>query len=157
MVRLALVVSLSALALACAPRARTGGDDDVACAAISVGEGGPLADQQIEDVAPLYDVEVVGTAQVQKLKGAEVVVAPPPGTTRQAFARAVSCHMQSHPRGANDPLAAATSADVSETEGGFAVDIRGADKEQAHEIIRRATTLANGPSTPAAQKLTASM
>jgi hypothetical protein len=144
MIRTLLVTALACGALvACAKPATTAtANDEASCRGVVESEGGPLAGQEIEDVAPLYDLETVDKVQVYRLRGAEVTVAAKPGTSSQQLARQVQCHIASHASAAGDPLASATSATVRPTENGYAVEIRGENKDQVHEILRRSNQLA---------------
>jgi hypothetical protein len=129
--------------------------DRAACRGVVPSEGGPLASNQIEEVAPLYDLETVDKVQVYRFRGAAVTVAAEPGMTREALERAVRCDVGRDQGGARDPLAAATSVAVRPAEAGFTVEIRAETRQKAREILRRANELADVPPAPAAQAFTA--
>jgi hypothetical protein len=84
-----------------------------------------------------------------ELRGAEIHERPAPGTTRQAVASAVRCHMAwREAAGAapqtdyEDPVAVGTpDVAFSETETTFVVRIAGHDEAQGEEILRRARLL----------------
>jgi hypothetical protein len=84
-----------------------------------------------------------------ELRGAEIVERPATGTTRQAVASAVRCHIAwrdslgpAAQTDYEDPIAVGTPAvSFSETETAFIVRIAGSDEKQGEEILRRARLL----------------
>jgi hypothetical protein len=93
-----------------------------------------------------------------ELRGAELVERAVTGTTKQAVASAVRCHMAwrdslgpAAQTDYEDPIAVGTPAvSFSETETAFIVRIAGNDEKQGEEILRRARLLVDASRAVAA-------
>ncbi len=128
-------------------------DEQRACAGIPEHERDvwPLAAYEVSSVAPLYSTPTKNSPQ--RLEGAVVTVRAAPGVTGPWLQRVVDCHVArsaaTHPTTAEMASCAlavpGSDTRVAPTRAGFAVSIRGEDRDAATEIWRRAQAFA--PST----------
>ncbi len=103
----------------------------------------------IERIEPLYETTQTGKFQSRRLVGAVVVFRALPGLTVPWLQRVIDCHLARNsalghevPEMPYCPLVPkGVRATVSETRGGFAVEIRSDDAGTAKEIARRVDLL----------------
>jgi hypothetical protein len=97
---------------------------------------------------------------VPELRGAELLVRPNPGVSKQWLTRVVRCHVAYHdiagPRlqeSSPDPLVVdGSEITVDDTDTSFVIRIKGANKAEGQEILARAQRLVS--STPSASSAT---
>ena len=110
----------------------------------------PFRAASLEGTRPLLAERRLIKTTIQELRGAELFVRPTPGLTKQWIARIVRCHLAwldtvgpSASDWFEDPLKVGVpEIHVDETETDFVVVIRGQDKTEGEEILRRARLLA---------------
>ena len=99
-----------------------------------------------DDVRPATGEKRLLKSYVQELRGAELIVRATPGMTKQWLARQVRCHLAWYdvvgPWGHetfDDPfLVGSPEITFDELETGFVIRIRGRDKAEGEDILRRA-------------------
>jgi hypothetical protein len=104
----------------------------------------------LEGVRPVTGERRFIKTTVQELRGADIIVQAQLGMTKQWLARIVRCHLARHDvlgsglrESFEDPLLAGVpEVSFDETETGFVVRIRGHDKVEGEEILRRAMRIA---------------
>ncbi len=106
----------------------------------------------VEGVRPSYVEHRLIKSSVPELRGAEFLVSPAAGLTRSWIAHVVRCHAAwlevigtraSDVR--DDPFAVAGDLDITfdETDSAFVVRVRGRDKTEGEDILRRALRFAS--------------
>jgi hypothetical protein len=110
----------------------------------------------IEAVRPATGERRLVKTTVQELRGAELIIRANEGMTKQWVARVTRCHIAWHelvgaraPDVRDDPFLVGTpEISFDEDETSFIIRVRGNDKSEGEEILRRALLLAGRSPTP---------
>ena len=132
---------------------------DDACAGVPAKERemGLLAYRDaITSVAPLSEDRLVGKIKVRDTKGAVIGLRATPGISVPWLERVNGCHVALVGSGrlaGNDPasdpfLIPGTTVSAAEVYAGYAVSVRGSNKDSAQEISRRTSALLSPPAHP---------
>jgi hypothetical protein len=101
----------------------------------------------VEAVYEDHVQEQWGHNTVSHLKGAKIMLRPEPGISRPMLGRALQCRVAERSASAiaindTDPLATGhADVQVTETDTGYMVVVRGENEQEAREIVRRANNL----------------